>query len=200
MEGMKPKSLEQHRDDRNLTPKQVEKYEGSRKRFDAQMGEKAEEKMLKRSGLRNRIGGEPEYAIHENAIFEKHLRDVLKEREIDMSDFDISKIVSLERGADDTEYASGTNRTLHTIDSKARHTTSEDGAREIELESKETGRTRFLMYNDTLEREFLRRYPIDELEPAMIEAKGRADTEIRAEEMKFDTRQRQEAQKTVDDI
>ena len=164
------------------------------------MREKAEEKMHKRSGLRNRIGGGPEYAIHENAIFEKHLRDVLKEREIVMSDSDISKIVSLERGVDDTGYASGTNRTLHTIDSKARHTTSEDGAREIELESKETGRTRFLMYDAELEREFLRRYPIDELEPAMIEAKGRADTEIRAEEMKWHNKQHQEAQKTVDDI
>lgn len=140
--------------------------------------------------------GENEMSITQNnAIFEKYLRDEIKTRGINMKESDIAKIIALRSP---NAHFPESVRTLETINSEIEQI-KDNYTRSISQTDRKTGRKTNLEYPDPiLYEEFMRRYPMDRLIPAIDASILKMTVEVEALEKKALNRERAKANRKID--
>lgn len=180
------KSLEQERDE-SLTPEQIEKYEGSRARYEDKLNP-SDAKYL------------PTY-IQVDAIFEKHFRDEIKKRGISISEDDLSKIMHYstvdESESNGKSFKGKQISRVETIDTNIKaDSVLRSGIRPQLLHKRAIGETEIRPFSDAETEEFMKRYPL-ELGEAFESAQEMTSEDIRKTE---EETARTNAKRTIDKL
>lgn len=145
-----------------------------------------------RERFAKKIGG-LEFA-HYNAIFEKHLREELKTRNISMDDADISKIIGIPHGV------GGPTRSLETIDNTV-YFNMDNESDGIGVPGLRMPDNHLRLLKGALGQEFFRRYPLDVLVPAVDAAKKSAEAEVELyKSTQQESKEREDAKKTIEEL